>query len=91
MRIVAEIPHPEFKITVLHHQNRYTIQVENGSLSQHYRYRQQPGLEQTSEIEKLVNTDFITGVTAVFKAMENIHHRGLPLENQDNEEFEEII
>jgi hypothetical protein len=91
MRIVAEIPHPEYKITVLHHQNRYTIQVENGSLSQHYRYRQQPGLEQASEIEKLINPAFITGVTAVFKEMEAIHHRGLPVPDEEEDQFEEII
>lgn len=91
MRIVAEIPHPEFKITVLHHQNRYTIQVENGSLSQHYRYRQQPGLEQASEIEKLVNPVFINEVTAVFKAMEDIQQRGLPMHDVQEDQFEEII
>jgi hypothetical protein len=37
MRVVSEIPHPEFKITLFAWNNRYLIKLEQGLLEQTYK------------------------------------------------------
>ncbi len=37
MRVVKEIPYPNFKITIFHWNNRYLIKFESGSLEQTFK------------------------------------------------------
>lgn len=69
MRIIGHVPHPTFKITLLEHNDRYTIQVEAGPYSQHYRFRKMQGLESPEEVSKLVDESFLLRVKEVFDSM----------------------
>lgn len=72
MRIIGHVPHPVFKITLLEHNDRYTIQVEAGSYSQHYRFRKMPGLEDPAALASLVDEPFLEEVKGVFDSMHRI-------------------
>lgn len=69
MRIIGHVPHPSFKITLLEHNDRFTIQVEAGAYSQHYRFRRIPGLEDARELAGLVDEAFLDEIRMVFDSM----------------------
>lgn len=69
MRVIGEIPHPVFKITVFIHNDRFTLQIENGIFSQHYRVRKKPGIEGMDDFYKIVDKIFLDGVAATFSTM----------------------
>ena len=37
MRIIAELPHPEFKISILNMNDKFIVKIEQGSLEQTYK------------------------------------------------------
>ena len=55
MRIVAELPHPECKITIFSMNQKFVIKLEKGIYEQTY---------------KLSEIDFIEGVNGVFKVLD---------------------
>ncbi len=65
MRIVGEIEHPLLKITIFHNDNKYSVQVEDGQVTQHYKLREDTSLESvdmvkslfTAELEKITETN----------------------------------
>ena len=68
MRVVTEIPHPQFKITVFSWNNKYLIKLEAGQLEQTYKVSE---MELTSEddINTLVSGAFLNNATAIFLQM----------------------
>ena len=68
MRIVAEIPHPDCKITIFHWNNRYLIKLESGPFEQTFKISE---LDLTSEadVKKILNEDFIDQAMARFSDM----------------------
>lgn len=92
MRVIGEIPHPVLKITVFAHNDRFTLQIENGVFSQHYRIRKQTGIEDIDDLQRMVNKTFLDGVSAVFKTMHHLWQEqvtGLIAMDSGNE-FEQI-
>ena len=37
MRIIAELPHPEFKISILNMNQKFIVKIEQGTLEQSYK------------------------------------------------------
>ena len=56
MRVLAELPHPDCKITIFGMNQKYLIKLERGSLEQTY---------------KLSELDVTNGVTSVFEILDN--------------------
>lgn len=56
MRIVAELPHPDCKISIFSMNQKFIIKFEQGVLEQSY---------------KLAETDVIGGVNGVFEFLDN--------------------
>jgi len=56
MRVLAELPHPECKITIFEMNQKYLIKLERG------------GLEQTYKLSEL---DVTNGVTSVFEILDD--------------------
>jgi len=56
MRVLAELPHPECKITIFGMNQKYLIKLERG------------GLEQTYKLNEL---DVTNGVTSVFEILDD--------------------
>ena len=69
MRVIGEIPHSEFKITLYHWNNRYIIKLEKGHLEQTFKVDQ---FELTSEkeIHVLVDEVFLQKAGDRFESME---------------------
>jgi len=83
MRIIAELPHPDFKITVFQWNNRYLIKIEQGYLEQTYKIDQFELDE--SDIKKVLDQDFLSQVTERFAQMHKSLSEALQrVENQMN-------
>lgn len=69
MRIVGEIPHPGFKITLLSWNNKYLIKFERGPLEQTFKI---PEFELTNEAElhTFLDKTFLIEVEGTFDKME---------------------
>lgn len=93
MRIIGYIEHPTLKITVFKMDNRLSIKFETGQLEQTYKFRASEHIAQLSDIQKLIDERFITGVSAQFQAMLGISGdalaRHLPVVDAD--EFPRIV
>jgi hypothetical protein len=55
MRIIAELPHPEFKISILNMNHKFIVKAEQGNLEQTF---------------KVAETDLIDGVNSVFELLD---------------------
>lgn len=68
MRVLADIPHHECKITLFAWNGKYIIKIERGMLEQTYKVSE---LDLTSEedIKKLLDEEFINNVLYRFKEM----------------------
>jgi hypothetical protein len=69
MRTIGEIPHPVYKITLFYHQERYSVQIENGVYVQTFRIRTRPGLEQPQDAFRLIDNEFLRGLAGTFEHM----------------------
>lgn len=72
MRIVGEIPHPVYKITLFHHQERYSLQIEYGLYTQIFRIRSQPGMEQPHEVLQMADQHLLDGCLDLFGRMHRL-------------------
>ena len=92
MRIIGEIPHPDFKITVFKMDNRLSVKFEIGLNEQTYKFRTNSELQNFEDVQRLVDTEFVNEVQATFAKMQEVKtgvtSRFYP---KLREEFEEII
>ncbi len=89
MRIVGDFPHPKYKITILHHNSKYTIQVESGSLTQSYILREGEGIETIDDIKNRISSKFIQSLDRIFLNMSD-ELLGL-LQDERNDEDEDLV
>lgn len=70
MRILAELPHPECKITLFNMNQKYIVKFEQGSLEQSYKLSE---LDLTgggaNEVFQIIDEEFIGTVIERFKLM----------------------
>ena len=70
MRILAELPHPDCKITLFNMNQKYIVKFEQGQLEQSYKLAE---LDLTgggaNEIFQMLDEEFIATVVARFKLM----------------------
>lgn len=55
MRIIAELPHPDFKISILNMNQKFIVKIEQGSFEQSY---------------KIADADIVDGVNGVFEILD---------------------
>jgi hypothetical protein len=70
MRVVKEIPHPDYKITLFAWNNRYIIKIEQGYLEQTFKIDQFE-VAGDPDVEKLVDATFIKETLERFQQMTN--------------------
>lgn len=70
MRIVAQIPHPQLKISIFSWNEKYIIEIEAGQYKQTYKISQDSvdGLE---DVKRLCSTELLEGTLERFRAMHN--------------------
>lgn len=70
MRVIAELPHPECKITLFNMNQKYIVKFEQGTLEQSYKLSE---LDLTgggaNEIFQMLDEEFIATVIERFKEM----------------------
>lgn len=68
MRIIGNIPHPDFRISVFHMNDKYIVKFEAGPMEQTFKFDQSTfsGVE---AISKAIDEEFLKKVKARFNEM----------------------
>ncbi len=69
MRIIAELPHPEFKISILNMNDKFIVKIEQGSLEQTYKIAGIDLLDGVNSIFEILDEEFLKTVAARFTEM----------------------
>jgi len=89
MRTIGHIEHPTHKITVLEHNNKITLQIESGLLSQSYTFRDGSPVQNFEAIQKFCSEDFLAKIDQRFGDMNQDYFDHLT--QGIEEKFPEII
>lgn len=73
MRVVAEIPHPEVKITVFSWNGKYLVKLERGPFEQTYKISEMDILDE-ADVQKMIDAPFIASVLERFSGMAQSLH-----------------
>lgn len=69
MRTVAELPHPECKITIFSMNNKFIIKFEQGVIEQTYKLAEMDILNGVDGVFEILDEEFINKVIERFKQM----------------------
>jgi hypothetical protein len=69
MRIVAELPNPDFKITIMSMNQKFIIKLEQGSLEQVYKVPEMDLTDGVNSVFELLDEVFLKTVSARFFEM----------------------
>lgn len=69
MRILAELPHPEFKISIFTMNQKFIIKIEQGTLEQTYKLNEVDLVDGLNDVFKLLDEPFLKHVRSNFTAM----------------------
>jgi hypothetical protein len=69
MRIIAELPHPDFKISILNMNNKFIIKIEKGSLEQSYKIPEMDLTDGVNSVFELLDEPFLKAVAERFVDM----------------------
>ncbi len=69
MRIVGEIPHSTYKITVFHMNNKHSVQFEDGEQTQMYKVPDVDYLKNFNQIKGMVDGAFLNEIDKIFMMM----------------------
>ncbi len=72
MRVVSQIPHPEFKITVFATEQYYYVEIEAGPMKQAYKLPKDKA-ENLEAVQKWLNHDFLQRAHVIFEDMYKNH------------------
>jgi len=89
MRIVGEIDHPFLKISLFHHDGKFTAQIEDGPIMQTYKFREDVQLNTPEEFKKIMN-GFIQNFEMTNKHMHKVF-QDMASTIAKEDEFPEII
>ena len=69
MRIIAELPHPEFKISILNMNHKFIVKIEQGNLEQTYKIAEADLLDGVNSVFELLDEEFLKTVSTRFHEM----------------------
>ena len=69
MRIIAELPHPEFKISILNMNSKFIIKIEKGALEQTYKLPEMDLTDGVNSVFELLDEAFLKTVSSRFTEM----------------------
>ena len=69
MRIIAELPHPEFKISILNMNSKFIIKIEKGALEQTYKLPEMDLTDGVNSVFELLDEAFLKTVSTRFTEM----------------------
>lgn len=77
MRIVGEIDHQKYKITIFKMNERLSVKIEDRLLEQIYKFRDGSGIQNSADVEKLLTPAFMGKVAASFSTMQDTYQAGI--------------
>jgi len=69
MRIIAELPHPEFKISILNMNQKYIVKVEQDTLEQSYKIPEIDLTDGVNSVFELLDEEFLKKISTRFADM----------------------
>lgn len=69
MRTVAELPHPDFKITIFSMNQKFIIKFEQGTLEQVYKISEMDVTDGVNSVFQLIDEEFSGSVSKRFAEM----------------------
>ena len=69
MRIIAELPHPDFKISILNMNNKFIVKIEQGSLEQSYKISEMDLTDGVNSVFELLDEEFLKKIAVRFNDM----------------------
>ncbi len=69
MRVVAELPHRDFKITIFSMNQKFIIKAEKGILEQSYKIPDMDLTDGVNSVFELLDEEFLNTINARFAAM----------------------
>jgi hypothetical protein len=69
MRIIAELPHPEFKISIFNMNQKFIVKMEQGTLEQSYKISEMDLTDGVNSVFELLDEQFLKTVAARFAEM----------------------
>ncbi|HEK21881.1 MULTISPECIES: hypothetical protein [unclassified Mucilaginibacter] len=74
MRVIAELPHPDFKITIMSMNQKFIIKMEQGTLEQTYKVPEMDLTDGVNSVFEILDDVFLTKVSARFAEMGKDYH-----------------
>lgn len=69
MRIIAELPHPEFKISILSMNQKFIVKIEQGTLEQTFKMAEMDLTDGVNSVFELLDEEFLKTVAVRFTQM----------------------
>ncbi|MEJ6979031.1 hypothetical protein WG906_01125 [Pedobacter sp. P351] len=69
MRVVAELPRPDCKITIFSMNMKYLVKFEQGILEQTYKLSEMDLIDGVNSVFEIIDEEFIATVVSRFKMM----------------------
>lgn len=70
MRVIAEVPHHSYRITVFYMNQKYILKIEWGNLEQNYKISEfDYAIGSETDIVQMVNEEFLSDVATIFEQM----------------------
>ena len=69
MRVIAELPHPEFKISILNMNQKFIVKIEQGTLEQSYKISEMDLTDGVNSVFEFLDEEFLKSVSARFTEM----------------------
>ena len=69
MRVIAELPHPDFKISIFSMNQKFIVKIERGILEQSYKISEMDITDGVNSVFEILDEEFLATVTARFKEM----------------------
>ncbi len=69
MRIIAELPHPEFKISILNMNNKFIVKIEQGNLEQIFKVAEMDLTDGVNSVFEILDEEFLKTVAVRFTEM----------------------
>lgn len=74
MRAIAELPHPDCKITIFSMNQKFLIKIEKGAFEQTYKLSELDITDGVNGVFQILDEEFIAGAVARFDTMRNDFH-----------------
>ncbi|WP_184549111.1 hypothetical protein [Mucilaginibacter sp. FT3.2] len=71
MRIIAELPHPDFKITIMNMNQKFIVKIEQGTLEQSFKIPEMDLTDSVNSVFELLDEEFLKKVGIRFTDMRN--------------------